>query len=385
MIKRKNVEWYLALFALVTILLAWSLGRKSSKDETMSQLRRYFPETHYQIERVDEAVWELTGENQNFMLARGTGKGYAAPITVLVQYNNDKYEIERVKILSSHETPSYFLKVLRRNYLNQFVHKKWDSFFARNKQADVISGATKTCEGILNGIQSASLKLAQAREIEPLPETKKTALQLGFKEMFVVLLFLFGFLSRLRNFRYRKYIRWIALLLGLVFLGFVFNEPITLTRINSFLIGFWPDWHTELYIYLLFGGILLILITSGKNVYCHTICPFGALQEITGEIGKAKNVKLKYRYFWTWLQRSLAWIAVFLALLFRNPGVSEYEVFGAAFQLTGSVWLFILLGIILIASFLIRKPWCNYFCPVSPIIGFFQIFRNKIKLLWGRG
>ena len=36
-----------------------------------------------------------------------------------------------------------------------------------------------------------------------------------------------------------------------------------------------------------------------------------------------------------------------LAFLFRNPGISSYEVFGALFAFTGSTVLFALLGIVL--------------------------------------
>jgi uncharacterized protein with FMN-binding domain len=380
LIKRRNLDWYLALFALLTILSAWWLGKKRINEQSTDLLRNYYPESVYKVQNLDHSVWRLTGKEKHFIISSGMGKGYAAPIKVIVQYDNS--HIADVKILSSQETPSYFSKVIRKDFLDQFIQKKWDDVFIHPGNIDVVSGATKSCKGILKGVQKASLNLAKSQNLEPVPEIKETRWQIGFKEGLIVVIFLLGILSRLHNIRYKKYLKWITLLLGLIFLGFVFNEPITLTRINSFLMGFWPDWHTELYIYLLFLGVLLILLTSGRNIYCHTFCPFGALQELTGKLGKARNVKLKYRYFWIWFQRSLAWIAILLSLVMRNPGISEYEVFGAAFQLTGSVWLFLLLGIILVASFIIRKPWCNYFCPINPIFGFIQLFRRKIKSLW---
>ncbi|MCF8308512.1 MAG: 4Fe-4S binding protein [Bacteroidales bacterium] len=74
-----------------------------------------------------------------------------------------------------------------------------------------------------------------------------------------------------------------------------------------------------------------------------------------------------------------------LALFFRNPAVSEYEVFGSIFQFTGSVWLFVLLALVIIASLLIKKPWCNFFCPINPIFGFLSVFRKKMRSLWKTG
>ena len=98
-----------------------------------------------------------------------------------------------------------------------------------------------------------------------------------------------------------------------------------------------------------------------------------------GVIGGAKLTgSSKYRRLFVWLQRGLAWGAIVIALLFRNPGLSSYEVFGTLFSFTGSSILFVLLGIILVMSLFVKRPWCNYLCPLDPVYDIIRLVRG-----WG--
>jgi len=95
----------------------------------------------------------------------------------------------------------------------------------------------------------------------------------------------------------------------------------------------------------------------------------------TRSVGRSKNLLL-------WVQRGLAWLAIVLALVLRNPGLTSYEIFGTLFDLTGSMWQFAILGIILIASLFIRRPWCNYLCPLRPVVNLYRTFRKWILESW---
>jgi len=68
-----------------------------------------------------------------------------------------------------------------------------------------------------------------------------------------------------------------------------------------------------------------------------------------------------------WIQRSLAWGAILIVLLYRNPGINSYENFGTLFDLVSSNFLFGLLGISLITSlFIVHPPSVVYlFVPVA--------------------
>ena len=84
-------------------------------------------------------------------------------------------------------------------------------------------------------------------------------------------------------------------------------------------------------------GEVIISTADNKNAYCAWFCPFGAAQECMAAIGGATlSVPHRHRRRLAWIHRGLAWLALMLAFLFRNPGLSSYEVFGAAFAFTGS-------------------------------------------------
>jgi len=78
----------------------------------------------------------------------------------------------------------------------------------------------------------------------------------------------------------------------------------------------------------------------------------------------------------------LTLFAISAALLLRNPGVSSYEVFGTMFKLTGSNFQFVLLGIVLIFSMLIKRPWCIYLCPLNPVRSHLTYIRGVIVDKW---
>jgi polyferredoxin len=102
-----------------------------------------------------------------------------------------------------------------------------------------------------------------------------------------------------------------------------------------------------------------------------------------GAIGGAKVRSAgKYRYFLKWLQRGLAWGAILIALLYRNPGVTSFEIFGTMFELIGSAVQFGLLALVLLTSLFIRRPWCTYLCPLHPVDEFIRMIRKWILGLW---
>ena len=76
--------------------------------------------------------------------------------------------------------------------------------------------------------------------------------------------------------------------------------------------------------------------------------------------------------------------AISLALLYRNPGLSSYEVFGTAFRLEGSNFQFALLAIILLSSLFLYRPWCRHLCPLhkNATEGLFDNTRRIARTAW---
>jgi len=211
------------------------------------------------------------------------------------------------------------------------------------------------------------------------PIEEKEEIQFGLPEIMLIALFVIGFVGRKRSFKFKKQIRWISMIAGMVVLGILFNRPINLVYINKFLLGFWPDWRIHLYWYLLIGGVILVFALRKKNIYCQWFCPLGAAQECIGAIGGAKNASfVKHHQYLEWLKRSIVWTAIMIAFIFRNPSLSNYEISGTLFTLTGSNIQFLLLAAVLFAALFIKRAWCVYLCPISSVEQFVSTLR-----VWG--
>jgi NosR/NirI family nitrous oxide reductase transcriptional regulator len=116
-------------------------------------------------------------------------------------------------------------------------------------------------------------------------------------------------------------------------------------------------------------------------VYCECLCPFGAAQDVLKIAGGAKYTpKKRLLIALRWMQRLLALAGILAGLLFRNPAHLNYEVFGTFFTLTGTVFQFALLGVVLIASLFLLRPWCNFLCPIRAVSDYLRMWRN-----WGKG
>jgi polyferredoxin len=219
-------------------------------------------------------------------------------------------------------------------------------------------------------------------EVPPEPSPR---ILFGLPEISLIVLFAFGIAVRSRRFKPKKAARWISMLLGLIFIGFAFNKPLTIVLINKMLLGFWPEWQLHLYWYLLLAGILFVYTADNRNPYCEWFCPFGSAQECLGIIGGVKaRIPDPAHSLLRWFQRFLALGAITIALLYRNPSISSYEVFGAFFRLIGTNFHFILLGIVLLASLFIRRPWCSYLCPLRPVTDFIKLMRSWVKEIMGK-
>jgi polyferredoxin len=169
------------------------------------------------------------------------------------------------------------------------------------------------------------------------------------------------------------------MLSGIVVLGFMYNKVLTMIFINKILLGYWPQWQTNLYWYLLVVGILLFLILENYHFYCERICPFGAAQECIGAIGGAKReLPKKVRGVLRWVQRGLSLGLILVALVYSNPAVYNFEISGAFFNLIGSTFLFALLGVMLISALFLKRPWCRYLCPIRPVADYIRLGRNWI-------
>lgn len=356
------------------IVVAVFIGKTRSEHSKQELIQQHFLESGYQIRQVNQNKW-IVKSRQECLLYLGKAYGYNGEIEVLAQVDKDSL-IQKIFPVSHQETPSYYDKIITKHFFEQFQGKKVARFLT-NKPVSAVSGATITSNAIIEATKSG---YAHGENISI--SEKKYPL-FGMLEVIILFLFTAGILlSKLKSQKLKKILRWISIFISVVFLGFVYNQPIGYSRLSALLLGNFPDWHQEFYFYLLLAGSILLVLVTRKNIYCHSVCPFGAAQEILAKTGKAKAFRPEYYKKLKLIQRFIALAVILIALTLNNPVIANYEVFSAFFQLTANYILFGVLFIVIILSLFIQRPWCHFMCPINSVFDYIKLTRKSITGLW---
>lgn len=381
--KERRVRWA-ALVSVVLIVAAWLYGYFAGGLNAAPAALAVLPgavrvETRDSLFVGYDAADALVG-----YAAVGQAQGYGGPIALVVGLT-PAGDITGVQLVQQRETPGFFRLVEGQGFIEQFFGQAYGQPFIVGQDLDAVSGATFSAEGVAAAARAAIRTVALEGLGETLPPERRPW-RIGIPEVVLVLLYAVGYVGhRLRHPAWKQRVRWATLLTGMVVLGFIYTMPLTIAQVATLLSGYWPDWHTNLYWYLLLGGILVVATVDNKNPYCSWFCPFGAFQECLAAVSGAKHYRpRRWSTALTWLQRGLALTAVLLGLALRRPGVAGYEPFATLFDVRGTVvqWVFLLL--IVLASLVIYRPFCNYLCPLDPVVDFVAEGRRQAREVWRR-
>ncbi len=133
--------------------------------------------------------------------------------------------------------------------------------------------------------------------------------------------------------------------------------------------------HTHWSNLVLFAGVVLMTLVT-KSTFCGWICPFGALQEWLGALGRRLGIPRRQlptridrvlRYF---KYAVLVWATVGSAtvgvMVFRD--VDPYHALVEATAVGFGSSTVVLIGT-LVASLFVDRPWCKYACPLGATLG----------------
>jgi hypothetical protein len=383
--QRRRRERAVAVAVLLLIAAAWLVGAARQEADLMPAVQQAIPEAGH-IVKTDNGLyraWTDDGESELLgYVAIGTANGYGGPLRVAVAVAPSG-EIIGTAIASHKETATWMRRVDDSGLLESLAGKSYSEPFQVGNDIDGVTGATYTSKALAEAVLAGSRGAARHLGL-PVQPTPPPRIVFGTPEIVLLALFIVGYFAHQKRFRYTRQARWTTLLVGMVVLGFIYNSPVTLAYIVKLILGYWPQWQTNLYWYFLIGGILLVFTIDNKNPYCYWFCPFGAAQDCMGVIGRARPRPLSRLStgLLRWLQRGLALAAVMLGVLFRSPGLASYELFGALFALVGTTLQLLALGLVLIASLFITRPWCSYLCPLRPVVDLIRVLRDWIKEPW---
>jgi polyferredoxin len=145
--------------------------------------------------------------------------------------------------------------------------------------------------------------------------------------------------------------------------------------------------HESAFVLMAIGFVLAILFGP---VFCGWVCPLGTIQEWVAKWGK-KLFRRRYNHFVparidNILRYArylvLAWV-VYVTATSGTLIFSEYDHYFALFNFWSSevaIGGLVILGLTLVLSLFVERPWCKYACPYGAVLGLTNLFRIfKIK------
>jgi polyferredoxin len=136
---------------------------------------------------------------------------------------------------------------------------------------------------------------------------------------------------------------------------------------------------------LALAGIVLLLSIFFGPVFCGWVCPLGTVQEWVGKLGK-KLFRRRYNHFVParldrYLRYTRYLVLLWVLYVTATSGVLVFEAYDPYYALfnfwtTEVAWTALLiLGLVLLGSIFVERPWCKYACPYGAVLGITNLFR----------
>ena len=198
-----------------------------------------------------------------------------------------------------------------------------------------------------------------------------------------VLTMIFVFQAALaRSRRVHRLVRNGFLLVVLVWLGWIAGVQLSIVNVMNYLMA--PFKHFDLGFYLseplmviISAYTLISVLLIGRGVFCGWLCPFGALQELLGQLSRALRVPqwnppvaLEHRL---WMGKYIAAAAVLVLVMTEiDPSGATLEIEPFKTAITSKftrAWPYLLYaGALLAIGLFSERAYCRFLCPLGGVL-----------------
>jgi polyferredoxin len=268
----------------------------------------------------------------------------------------------------------------KKDFFQQFIGKHIADPLLAERDIDTVSQATVSSKAIAQAVRQGSHTLG--REIFNLEITEeKPSWDFGQDEI-ILLLLIAAALAGLLYVKARLF-RYAIMLISFIFLGFIQNASLSIAHFGALLLGYFPSLREYSFWWIVLGAAILTPLVLRRNLYCHSLCPFGNLQELNTKISGinlplGKSLNLAGRY----LSYGLTWFALGIILYRTNPALGAYEPFPTFFGLDGIEIQWFVLSSAIFGSFFLGRFFCRFFCPVGVVLNLLVKFRCSLDKLF---
>jgi hypothetical protein len=299
--------------------------------------------------------------------------GYAGPI-VLAVYVDEQGVLRDFRILQSDETPAY-LEMLQQGWLSGLTGRnvfRPDAF----TDVDAVTGATMTAEALLSTLQRSGSGFGAAMRGSPTQPATRGGRPWRPDSGFLCLAILMS-LALAARYWPNVWLRRALLVASLLAAGVLWNLQYSSQHVMALLSLRVPgNWLTGPFFLMIIVPALVLLF---GNVYCGYVCPFGALQELVGEVRRVKSSRDLDKGTWRFGRVVKYGLLLLLAVLFaltRDYRALASDPLSTFFSSAREAWVVTLAIVVIGLSVVFRRFWCRSLCPA----GAFLALLNGVKL-----
>ena len=294
-------------------------------------------------------------------------KGFAGAIDLAVRVAADG-RIKDFRVMKTQDSPEYFEQALaaKERYLE--ISPTMPEIALPH-----VTGATFSSVGISKTLQLTVGRFQTALQGKPVEFAPRIPLTAGGIALAV-------FIIAAHVVRYYPTARRRTFFLAAVALVFGFILQIQFSTASLISLFFWNLPEAGLNgAFLLIAILPLIMLFSG-NIYCGWLCPFGALQELAGQLNRSRFYYRLPKKFWQLVRQIKYFVLAGLLIAFLltfNHAALDLDVLEHAFSRNLGVIPALIVLIILVISFFTPRFWCRNLCPAGAFLSFF----NRVRLI----
>ena len=285
--------------------------------------------------------------------------GYGGPITVAAMLDGNGAILD-LRLLLSDETPAYLRE------LGPWLDRLKGNRIHELDDVDAMTGATLTSAAVLTALRRTGAAFAgNIMGLDTAPASTPPATAPWPRALLPVLAAAGALLMRRRP---GKQLRRLFLLAVVAVLGVVLNFQYSLAHTVSLLGLRLPRLGLDA-AFLLVAGVPVLVLLFG-NVYCGYLCPFGALQELIGDLRPTNVPTDPDRSVWRYgrsVKYALLFVLIIAFALSRRQETVSCDPLVTAFSRSASGPV----GLALLAlgfAFLFRRFWCRSLCPAGAFL-----------------
>lgn len=381
---KKRLKSLISILAIISIIALASFNMLHAYEIDQAFLNNYGGFDSYQLINKSPIVYNVFQEgNDAGYLVFEQSYGYQSTLITATLISQEGV-VKNIKLYQESETPAFMYKIINSSFFDgNFFDKNISHGFSIDTNVNAVSGATISSRAITNNVHNSASFIGKKYLDINVPTARRGNI-LGKTEIaLIIMLFLSLFASKTKNKKLKLLVRVYSLLI----LGFWLNQFITFSAFASIFGLNFPSYENNLKWYILVVGTLLLILFSGKNLYCSYICPFGSLQDLEFRLAKLNyfRLNLKVLRVLSFFPGLIAYFALVLALGTSNITTTNYEPFSLIFGRTGTDVQWLILPIVLIGALFVKNFYCKFGCPVGFTLNLIVKLRGKVMKFFARG